>query len=477
MSISTRVDDLQLAVQGLDVAIWSYDLESKLAYFSSSWRRLLGCTETDNSECFDRWYARIHPEDRAEVVSTVAAQLRGDAGDRFEFEHRVMGADDTYRWLLVRGVTLRDVRRKALRVVAAAIDLTQLKTLAGALHESDARFRTVADSAPVLIWIAGLDRKCTWFNRQWLEFTGRSLEEETCDGWTQGIHPDDLPLCLKTHAKSSEQREPFEIEYRLLHRSGEYRWLLDRGMPRYDSKKQFAGYVGSCTDITEHKATLSRLSERTQLLRQLITINERDRYILACEIHDGLLQDIIGAEMLLQSCGTLSHEQFAVNLETARETLKLAIGQGRRLIGELRPLILDEQGFVSGIEYLIAEIANRMSAKIELINHLDRDYRSAIWAGNLFRIVQESLTNVERHSGATHAAVELSRFDDTICIQVRDNGIGFDPHLVPSERFGLRSIRERSSLFGGKATIDSSEGTGTWITVEVPLPVDQQSEA
>src|SRR5207247_1611362 len=119
------------------------------------------------------------------------------------------------------------------------------------LRESEERFRVVADSAPVLIWMSGLDKLCNFFNKPWLEFTGRTVEQEMGNGWTEGVHPDDLQRCLQTYTAAFDARAPFVMQYRLRRHDGEYRWLKDDGVPRYDTQKNFTGYIGSCVDITE----------------------------------------------------------------------------------------------------------------------------------------------------------------------------------------------------------------------------------
>jgi PAS domain S-box-containing protein len=122
-----------------------------------------------------------------------------------------------------------------------------------ALHENEERFRLMTDSAPVLIWISGPDKLCTWFNKGWLDFVGRSMEQELGNGWTENIHADDLDRCLQTYNTSFDERRPFSMEYRLERHDGEYRWLLDRGIPLFGSEGEFTGYIGSCVDITERK--------------------------------------------------------------------------------------------------------------------------------------------------------------------------------------------------------------------------------
>jgi PAS domain S-box-containing protein len=131
--------------------------------------------------------------------------------------------------------------------------------LAEALKLSDQRFHAMADAAPVLIWVADPSRKCTWFNRPWLDFTGRTLEQESGDGWAEGVHPDDLARCLDTFVSSFDARRRFRMEYRLRRHDGEYRWLLDNGAPYTDPAGRFAGFIGSCVDVTEMRQAVDDL--------------------------------------------------------------------------------------------------------------------------------------------------------------------------------------------------------------------------
>jgi PAS domain S-box-containing protein len=114
-----------------------------------------------------------------------------------------------------------------------------------ALRASEARFRTMADAAPVLLWLAGLDMGCTFFNQSWLEFTGRTLEQELGFGWADNIHPDDYDRCLAIYRTAFVARQPFEVEYRLRRADGVYRWVLDRGVPLVTAAGHFTGYLGS----------------------------------------------------------------------------------------------------------------------------------------------------------------------------------------------------------------------------------------
>jgi diguanylate cyclase (GGDEF)-like protein/PAS domain S-box-containing protein len=148
---------------------------------------------------------------------------------------------------------IRDERDVIQGVVLVFHDVSEQYGLRKALADSELHFRTLANAGLALIWTAGLDKKCDWFNEPWLRFTGRSMEQELGDGWIEGVHPDDLEPCVRTYVTAFDRREPFSMEYRLRHVSGEYRWIVDQGSPRYDSEGHFLGYVGHCMDITESK--------------------------------------------------------------------------------------------------------------------------------------------------------------------------------------------------------------------------------
>ena len=140
----------------------------------------------------------------------------------------------------------------------------------GQLMESEERFRVMADTAPVLIWMSGPDKACTYFNRGWLDFTGRTLEQEVGYGWAQGVHSEDLDRCIKTYEQAFEARLPFRMEYRLARHDGEHRWVLDTGAPRSDLDGTFAGYIGSCIDITERKRAEYALQQARDALEERV---------------------------------------------------------------------------------------------------------------------------------------------------------------------------------------------------------------
>jgi two-component system, LuxR family, sensor kinase FixL len=159
-----------------------------------------------------------------------------------------------------------------LRATALA---RQLQASEASMGESEERFRIVANAAPVLIWMSGMDKLCTFFNKPWLEFTGRSMEQEMGNGWAEGVHPGDLQRCLNIYTEAFDDRRPFVMQYRLRRHDGEYRWISDQGVARYDTHENFAGYIGSCVDVTElinKDAELRESEERMRLAADAVNL-------------------------------------------------------------------------------------------------------------------------------------------------------------------------------------------------------------
>src|SRR5258705_1929708 len=163
----------------------------------------------------------------------------------------------------------------AIPLLFLAALIEERVTGATELRESESRFQTVADAAPVLIWMAGVDKLCTFFNKPWLQFTGRSMEQELGNGWAEGVHQDDLERCLQVYTSAFDARQPFVMQYRLRRDDGEYRWISDQGVPRYDAQGTFAGYIGSCVDVTElmtKDEALRQSEERMRLAAAAVNI-------------------------------------------------------------------------------------------------------------------------------------------------------------------------------------------------------------
>ncbi len=153
------------------------------------------------------------------------------------------------QWVLMRVVPYSIGQEAFSGIVISFVDISSVKRVEEELRHSQQLFSTVANLSPEMVWMSGLDKKCNWFNQTWLEFTGRTLEQEQGDGWLEGVHPEDMEACLREYSAAFDRRAPFSIRYRLRRHDGEYRLIVDEGRPRLDDKGDFAGYVGFCREL------------------------------------------------------------------------------------------------------------------------------------------------------------------------------------------------------------------------------------
>jgi two-component system sensor kinase FixL len=260
---------MELAAGAGELGLWSRNLTTGEIWTNAPMRSLFGFG-TNEVIRFDDLVGRVHPDDRARMLSDV--EQAQAAGVLFQGEFRIVFPDGTERWVLAKGRTVAGQGGRDVHRLGVLLDITDRKLAEEKLVESEERFRTMANTAPVMIWMSGTDKLCTFFNKGWLDFTGRALEQELGNGWAEGVHKEDFDRCLKVYVNAFDARREFTMEYRLRRYDGEYRWVLDHGVPRSEPDGAFLGYIGTATDISEHKHAAESLESERAFLRQVIDI-------------------------------------------------------------------------------------------------------------------------------------------------------------------------------------------------------------
>jgi signal transduction histidine kinase len=260
------------------------------------------------------------------------------------------------------------------------------------------------------------------------------------------------------------------LELEHVAKTGEIRCYDVTCVVRRDQHGRPTSVLGVSRDITERLRAQQAVQKDRAFLRQLVDVHERERSVFAYEIHDGIMPRITASIMHLESscAGHFLGAPERGEFEQGLSLLEVAISEGRRLISGLRPPILDEAGVVAAIEYLVSEYRPRIPG-LTFTYTAQFDRLAPPLENAVFRVVQEALNNVSRHSFSQVASVELSATDDGLRIVVSDRGIGFDPLQVDERRFGLQGIRERARLLAGQAWIESAPGAGTVVRVDFPL--------
>ena len=257
--------NLAAIVESSADAIFSRDLQGVIQTWNAAAERLYGVTR---EQAVGTTGAMIPPDRAAEWEEIRARVEQGRSVEQVETER--LRQDGSRVRVALTASPIRDGGGKVVGISVIAHDITRRKRDEQTLRESEQRFRYMADRAPVMIWIAGVDRLCTWVNEPWLAFTGRTMEQELGNGWAESIHPDDFDRCLQTYMSHFDARRPFSMEYRLRRRDGEFRWLFDTGVPLIGAGTDFQGYIGSCVDITDQKEIETALRDREARLTAVL---------------------------------------------------------------------------------------------------------------------------------------------------------------------------------------------------------------
>jgi PAS domain S-box-containing protein len=348
-----------------------------------------------------------------------------------------------------------------------AADLIERTLAEEALRQSEERFRLISDTAPVMIWMSGIQKEIVYLNQTWLDFTGRALDAMLGQVRADVLHPDDAERWREVYAKAFDQREPFQMEHRLRRHDGEYRWTVTAGVPRYEVDGSFAGYIGTAVDITERKLAEEALS---MLSQKLIEAHEEERARIARELHDDINQRLavisVRVGYLTQTPGADFDQQVG---GVSQEIAELA-ADVQALSHGLHPPKLELLGLQGAAAGLCDELSRRHDVTIDArFENIPAALPPEI-SLCLYRVLQEALQNVVKHSVSRHAYVSLNGDIDAINLTVEDSGTGFRPHEAMSgPGLGLTSMRERLKAVGGQLSIRSQQGRGTMIHAVAPL--------
>ena len=261
-----REESVQLAMQCAAAAAWQWDVDTDELLGAAEVFKLIGRDQPHGKVGSGDIFAMVHPDDLAGLQVAIAQHLEGQT-PLLRAEYRLADRSGNWIWLSSIGRISRvDAHGKPDRIAGVTLNIADRRAAAAQIAESETRFRAIADSAPVLLWMADPKQRCVFFNRAWLQFTGHTLEEECSDGWVNGVHPDDAAACLAEYQRAFDARETFEFAYRLRRHDGVYRWIIDHGIPRHSESGEFLGYIGSALDITERREAEQAAAERLQRL-------------------------------------------------------------------------------------------------------------------------------------------------------------------------------------------------------------------
>jgi len=491
---------------------WMTDAQGRVLWYNRRWFDFTGTTLEEVRGW--GWTKVHHPEHVERVVRKIRACF--EAGETWEDTFPLRGRDGRYRWFLSRAVPIRDASGRILRWFGTNTDITELREADAALRESEARFRAMADSAPVLIWLADTDRRCTWFNRPWLDFTGRTMEQQLGEGWMAAIHAADVDRCLRTFSEASDRRREFRTEYRLRRHDGEYRWMLDHGVPLFGPTGRFAGYVGSCIDITDMVAARTALEHQQARLEEAVRlrteqleeshrrlrISERMASIgtLSAGLGHDMANILLPIRLRLDAIEPLvSRDELRAELREIRSSIEYL----QNLSSGLRMLVVDPSERTSGDATELQGWWRKASTVLKTAVPPGITLRSDLpetetWVHlaptaltqSVFNLVQNAIDALRRSEGGLVEIAAIVRAD-AVMLSVRDNGPGMPPEVRErctqpffttktrgmSTGLGLALVYGMVKEAGGALEIESAPGQGTTVTLVLRPAAAPSSDA
>jgi PAS domain S-box-containing protein len=459
---------------------WDWEIETDTATWSDELYRIFGVTPMTFEPTYDAFMEKVHPADRKRVARS--HKRAREASQPWTHEYRIVRPDGDVRTLETNGGIIVDERGLVSRLVGATWDITDRKLAEEALRQSEERYRSLFDRVPVGLYRSTPSGQHLDVNLAHVELLGYPDRESLL-----AVSAIDLYVDADDRQRWQDLMERFgtvpDFEAAVKRFDGKIIWVRDTARVVRDEQGRSLYYEGSMEDITERnrveadlRRTLQQLSaadeERRRLLTRVVTVQEEERSRVARELHDELGQ-------LLTSIGL-----FARNLETKRDAerrtldrfqhlLDRAMQTTRNLVRSLRPPELDLHGLVPAISRLAEDLQGRHGNQIDVSSEGEIERPLPEVETAIYRIVQEALTNVIKHSNSKKTRISLARRERDLLLAVIDDGEGFDATAAMSiglrgEHMGLLGMRERAASVGGQLRVESIPGRGTSVHLRIP---------
>jgi PAS domain S-box-containing protein len=455
-------DRIRLIIETIPTLVWTLQPDGAVDFVNQRWMDYTGISLEEAIKDPKR---PIHPEDLPRVVEKWLADFA--AGKASEDELRLRRVDGEYRWFLMRTMALRDERGNVIKWYGVSIDIEDRK-------RAERQSRELIDAIPQQIWSGPPDGTLDYCNERWRSYMGLGLEQLRGDGWQSMLHPDDRARVLKAWHESVTNGTPYEQEERHRRADGQYRWFLARGVPLRDADGRILRWYGTNTDIEDRKQAEEKLE---RLSGQLLQSQDEERRRISRELHDSTGQNLAALTTYLSQLETSipsTARELCALASRCQELAVQCVREVRTLSYLMYPPMLDETGLADAIRHFVDGFTTRSGIRVELevnpnFGRLREDVELA-----LFRVVQESLTNIHRHSGSPRAKIVLDCRPGSVTVEVRDTGRGISSKNPGTSRgipfqigIGISSMIERVKLIGGRLEIVSGAG-GTTVRATVP---------
>jgi len=475
LELHTSEQLYQLATSVAKEAIWEVDLATGVTRWNRAYTEMFG--RPGNEHHHGKWWLwQIHPDDRERVgASFDKALLQGP--DLWVCDYRMKRPDGGYLFISDRATIVRSASGAPLRVVGAKLDVTDRKLAEKALHQSEDRFRVLADSMPGLVWTARPDGLVDYWNRFALDYAGIEQIGSASMWQIDYVHPDDREATRQVWQNAILSGLTYQREHRLRRRDGAYRWHLSRGVPLRDETGEIVKWYGTTIDIHDLREAQHKINS---MAMQLALAEEGERCRIAGELHDQVGPTLLLSRMKVNALASLIPPEAGEGAIEAIDALLLqAVKEVRTLTFQLRPPVLANAGLEAALKWLAQEFLENYGLQVTIDDDKEAKPLRYEVRSTVFQVVRELLYNITKHAETSRARISLLKIAQRMVITVQDEGRGFDVAATlyaghEPRGYGLYTIREKIQYFGGQMAFDSAPGQGTRVTITVPVEPPEQ---
>jgi two-component system sensor histidine kinase UhpB len=482
--IEEKLTILDMAMESAGIGSWVFDRTGNKRYFDNKASQLLGFVPGSFKKTESEFFDAVHPADRNKVRVLLEAAI--DSKNDLETEFRVVFPTGQERFLTARAKVIVDHSGEVIRLIGLLWDITEQKLLQMKLQENIRRTNSIVSNLNGAFFRWKPDEHWT------MEYVSDGIKELT--GYPSGdfimnklrtfgsvIIPSDRERVRMAVSEALKSKLPYTLEYRITSSENKIKWIWERGRGLFSDGVVIA-VEGFFTDISDKKKVeeelKSALDQQHQLTQYVEKVREDERVAISRELHDDLGQALTAVKIDLGTIRQITHDkEVALKVKKVSDLVSDTIKTVQRLTSQLRPQIIDDLGLVSAIEWYTSEFEDRSHIRIslDLSPELNIEPDTSMI---IFRIMQEALTNVARHSKATKVEIELIQRGNDLCFRMADNGIGITENQLASKKsFGIISMKERAGSLGGTFEISGGHEGGTVIKLIFPLNLTGNHES
>ena len=477
-SLSANEERLEHFFAATSDGIWDWNLLTDEMYFRPCWLESLGYKPGELESNSGSWKSLVHPDDLPRLEKSLSDHFEGKTNG-YQCENRILRKDGTWRWNLDQGrVVKRDESGRPLRVVGSDRDITRLKEAEFALRASEQNLAQAQEMACLGSWEMDVKKNSLLWSDEVYKIYGvdRKKFKPSYETFLEKVHPEDRSWVDEVSMRSIKENKEYDINYRIILSDDSQRIVHVKAKTYYDPKGEPERIIGTVCDITEKKTAEENLKKSRQQLRNLSnklqSIREEDKKRISREIHDELGQTLTAIKLdltWLEKRIDVSESSVSDKVRSIYSHIEDSLETVRRVSTELRPQVLDVMGFCEALQWQAEKFMENTNIKCNLNIDPERIKLQPELSTDLFRIFQEALTNISRHSQATQVIIDF--VENKTCYQlcVKDDGVGIDHlRIDDSASLGLLGIRERALIWEGDVKIKGVVGEGTELIVEIP---------